>query len=84
MNESDIAVFVTVDAMFPAATADEACMRSALSRLSRDDALFTCARLNAIVSGFGPDRSVHQRQNQAVSMLEVPKRGLHTKISGCD
>lgn len=39
MNESDIAVFVTVDAMFPAATADEACMRSAPSRLSRDVAL---------------------------------------------
>ncbi len=76
MNESDIAVFVTVDAMFPAATADEAGMRSALSRLSRDDALFTCARLNAIVSGFGPDRSVHQRQNQAVSMLECPPERL--------
>jgi hypothetical protein len=76
MNESDIAVFVTVDAVFPALTADETSMRSALALLSRDDALFTCARLNAIVSGFGPDRSVHQRQDQAVSMLECAPEEL--------
>ena len=46
MNVSDIAVFVTVDTLFPGATADESALRAALQSLSRDDALFTCARIN--------------------------------------
>jgi hypothetical protein len=76
MNESDIATIVTVDALFPEAAVDEAAMREGLSHLSRDDALFTCARFNAIVSGFGPNRPVHQRQDQAVSLLQCPPQQL--------
>jgi hypothetical protein len=69
VNESDIAITVTVDAVFPDTRADESAMRAALTPLSRDDALFTCARINAVVSGFSPGRTVHQRQTQAVKML---------------
>jgi hypothetical protein len=69
MNVSDVAVFVTVDALFPGATADENMLRETLRALSRDDALFTCARINAVVSGFGPGRSVHARQTQAAQLL---------------
>ena len=69
MNFSDIAVFVTVDTLFPGATADESALRAALQSLSRDDALFTCARINAIVSGFAPQRSQYERQRDVVSRL---------------
>jgi hypothetical protein len=71
VSESDIAIFVTVDAVFPGTTADEPTMLATLAKLSRDDALFTCARINAVVSGFAPghSRSHHERQTQAIGML---------------
>ena len=69
MNEFDVIVFVIVGAVFPDAVADEESMQEALAQLSRDDALFVCARLNAIVSGFGPDRSLYQRQYDAIGLL---------------
>lgn len=69
MNVSDIAVFVTVDSIFPGATADESALLAALHGLSRDDALFACARINAIVSGFAPQRTHRERQRDAVSRL---------------
>ena len=69
MIETDIAVYVTVDALFPGESATEAALLAALQQLSRDDALFTCARLNAVVSGFAPGRSVHARQTQAAQLL---------------
>lgn len=69
MNEFDVIVFVIVGAVFPGTVADEESMQAALAQLSRDDALFVCARLNAIVSGFGPDRSVYQRQYEAIGLL---------------
>src|ERR1700678_1786612 len=64
-----LALLVTVDAIFTGVTASEESMRAALTTLSRDDALFTCARINAMVSGFGPAISNHQRQNAAISKL---------------
>ena len=67
--ESDIAVYVTVDALFPGQADTEAALMAALAPLSRDDTLFTCARINAVVSGFAPERSLHERQTAAVSML---------------
>lgn len=67
--ESDIAVYVTVDALFPGQADTEAALLAALEPLSRDDTLFTCARINALVSGFAPERSLHERQKAAVSML---------------
>lgn len=74
MNVGDLAVLVIVGAIFPGTEATEAEMRVALAELSRDDALFTCARVNAMVSGFGPNLTHHQRQEAAVgqygSLLE--------------
>jgi hypothetical protein len=74
MNEFDMVAFVAVGAVFPGAVADEESMQAALAQLSRDDALFACARLNAIVSGFGPDRSVYQRQYEAIGLLCSPQQ----------
>jgi hypothetical protein len=76
MNEFDVIVFVTVGAVFPGAVADEESMQAALAQLSRDDALFACARLNAIVSGFGPGRSVYQRQYDAIGLLCTPQQKI--------
>ena len=76
INGLDIATLVTADAVFPGTPADETALHEALAQLSRDDALFTCARLNAIVSGYGPERSLHQRQDQAVSLLQCPPEQL--------
>jgi hypothetical protein len=64
-----LALLVSVDALFTGATASEESMHAALATLSRDDALFTCARINAMISGFGPALSNHQRQNAAIRML---------------
>jgi len=69
MNDSDVAVFVTVDAVFVDTSVNEGVMLAAVKTLSRDDALFTCARINAIVSGFGPGRSNYQRQDAAITTL---------------
>jgi hypothetical protein len=44
-------------------------MRESLAYLSRDDALFTCARINAMVCGFGPSLSNHERQKAAIGQL---------------
>ena len=76
MTEFDIAVFATVGAVFPGAVANEESMQAALTPLSRDDALFTCARLNAIVSGFGLERTTHMRQSDAVGMLCTTQQKL--------
>lgn len=64
-----LALIVSVDAIFTGTTASEESMSAALKTLTRDDALFTCARINAMVSGFGPDLSNHHRQNAAISRL---------------
>jgi hypothetical protein len=83
MQESDIAVTVTVDAVFPGTRADESTMREALASLSRDDALFTCARINAVVSGFSPGRTLHQRQTQAAQMLCSADQLRALSLCGC-
>jgi hypothetical protein len=51
--------------------------RDALAHLSRDDTLFF-ARINAIVSGFGPGRANQERQTQSIEMVcsEDEKRAL--------
>jgi hypothetical protein len=48
-------------------------MSAALAELSRDDALFFCARVNAVVSGFGPEFSRLDRQRRALTLLHVPE-----------
>ena len=62
-------------------------MRGALAELSRDDALFFCARINAIVSGFSPNRSIVARQQRVLSWLCTPaeidgSRTLPATLSG--
>lgn len=71
MSDSDVAVLVTASAVFPGTAADESALLTQLTQLSRDDALCICAKLNAIVSGFAPGRSLYQRQNEAVSFLQL-------------
>src|SRR5450432_565784 len=46
----------------PGVSADEAAMRAALGELSSDDALFFCARINALVSGYSPRLTSMERQ----------------------
>ena len=48
-------------------------MLSALAELSRDDALFFCARINAIVSGFDATISRMDRQRAALALLNLPE-----------
>jgi hypothetical protein len=69
VQEPDIAVFVEAQVLFPGSSTDESTFLSLLGQLSRDDALFTCARINAVVSGSTRGMTLHQRQVQAVSML---------------
>lgn len=69
MQESDIAVTVTVEALFPGVVADEAALLAALAELSRDDALFFCGRLNALIAGFGPHRNDVERQTAALRWI---------------
>lgn len=47
-------------------------MRAALAELSRDDTLFFCARINGIVSGFSPNRSIVARQQRVLIWLCTP------------
>jgi hypothetical protein len=71
--ETDVTMTLDVGAAFPGTSATEASMRAALMELSRDDALFFCARVNAMIAGFdaGGDRS--SRQSNALALLQVPK-----------
>jgi len=71
MNDSDVALLVTASALFPGTPADESALLTQLTQLSRDDALCICAKLNAIVSGFAPARSLYERQDEAVSFLQL-------------
>lgn len=80
MNESDIVLFVTVDGVFPEVTATEAALQEALAGLSRDETLIVCAHLSAIVAGFGPELSLHERQKRAIALLRLPQQ--HTRALG--
>jgi len=71
VNDSDVALLVTASALFPGTPADESALLTQLTQLSRDDALCICAKLNAIVSGFAPGRSLYERQDEAVSFLQL-------------
>ncbi|MDP9007496.1 MAG: hypothetical protein M3N91_02110 [Pseudomonadota bacterium] len=71
----DIDMSVTVEAasVFPGLVASDASMKVALSDLSRNDALFFCARINTIVSGFGGSISRLDRQRAALALLNIPE-----------
>ena len=71
LYEIDLAMF-TIRALEPS----ESNMRLALAVLSPDDALFFCARINALVSGLGPNQSLTQRQRcHVVSALGTRGQG---------
>ena len=72
VNASDLSAMVTIRSLEPDVEPNEPNMRLALASLSRDDALFFCARINAIVSGFGPEASHLQRQRLAIGKLCSP------------
>lgn len=71
LDQSDVGVFVPLDAVFPDLAPTERTLISVLETLSRDDTLFMCARVNIIVSGFG-DFEHKSRQEQAINSLKVP------------
>jgi hypothetical protein len=53
-QENEQTVTVDLETVFSGVTASEQSMRAALADVSRDDALFFYARMDAVVSGFGP------------------------------
>jgi hypothetical protein len=55
-----------------ARASDPIAMVAAIARLSRDEALLTCARINAIVSGFGPHRDKREPQQHAIGLICSP------------
>ena len=65
VETSDLAVFMPVEAVWPDLHSDEATLLDLLCGLSRDDTLFTCARVNTIVTGAGGSTS-YQRQQSAL------------------
>jgi len=71
-DETDIDLYVDVGAVYQGVTAHEDSMRGALAELSRDNASFFYARINAIVSGFSPNRSIVARQQRVLSWLCTP------------
>jgi hypothetical protein len=60
---TEVGLFVPPEAVFPGAQANEQALTEVLSTLSRDDALFHCARSNTIISGPG-DFDVKGRQQR--------------------
>lgn len=68
---TEIGVFVPPEAVFPGTKGTEAELVQALSRMSRDDALFWCGRVNTIVSGPG-DFDIKGRQQRAITTLCTP------------
>jgi hypothetical protein len=72
-QHADMTVTLEVGAVFPGTTSNEASMKEALAGLSRNDALLYCARVNAIVSGFGGAVSRLDRQRTALSSLSIPE-----------
>jgi len=69
----EMTVTLEVGAAFPGVIASGTSMRDALAELSRDDALFFCARVNAIVSGFAGAMTRLERQRAALTLLDVPE-----------
>jgi hypothetical protein len=72
-DDIDLSVTVEVASAFPGVVASDESMRSALSELSRNDALFFCARINTIVSGFDGTMSRLDRQRAALTLLNLPE-----------
>lgn len=72
LDVTDLVALVTIQSLEPDVEPNEANIRLALTQLSRDDALFFCARINAIVTGFGAEENHLQRQRQAIQMLCSP------------
>ena len=59
-----IGVMVDFAAIAQGAPGDEQAMLTALSSLTRDDALFHCAKVNTIATGFDPNLSHADRQRR--------------------
>ncbi len=64
----EVRLYVSVDEVFPDTKGTLRELVQVLATLSRDDALFQCARTNTIVSGFGDFEDV-PRQQQPLDML---------------
>ncbi len=72
-DHGELTVTLEVGATFPGISPSEESMRAALSELSRDDALFFCARVNALISGFDGATDRLDRQRKALALLHLPK-----------
>ena len=71
-HHTEVDMFLDVGAVFPGVEASEDSMGAALALLSRDDTLFMCARINALVSGYSPRLSAAERQRRALGLLCSP------------
>jgi hypothetical protein len=76
IDASDLAALVTISSLEPGVEPNEANMRLALACLPRDEALILCACINAIVTGFAPNRSQLQRQSLAINMVAAQREVL--------
>jgi hypothetical protein len=62
LNPDDLSVFVPPEAVYPGLPADENALIELLAGLSRDDTLLICARINAMVTGFGLQSNAERQQ----------------------
>lgn len=64
--------------------ADEEAMKAILASLTRDDALFHCARLNTIATGFDAMVSSIERQRRLVEMYAYRRRKATLSVEGSE
>jgi hypothetical protein len=76
LNPDDISAFVPPDAIYPGLPADENALVELLAGLSRDDTLLICARLNAMVTGFGTQSHAARLRLDLQSAASAPSRCL--------
>jgi hypothetical protein len=89
--DPNIAFFIPVSAVFPDASAGKYLLRSLLGELDREDAVFTAAKLNLIVSDTVNDHSLdvhcsirHQNLQADVETERKELRPDYGKISDTD
>src|SRR5260221_7462282 len=70
-----IGVMVDYAAIAPGRRGDDQVMLEALSALTRDDALFHCAKVNTIATGFDPNLSHAERQRRLAQTYCDPEQG---------
>ena len=65
----EIDMFVDVDSVFPGTPTTSESLHEVIATLSRDDALFYCARINILVSGHSLTLRQMVRQQRALELI---------------